>query len=464
MTNPRNRVNTNHHAAGIAGSDAGEAAKPVTRRSFLEKSATAAGILYGGAVVSRAYGQTVGANDKVRLGVIGCGGMGRGDLDTFFLNAEVECPVLCDVDDKNLAEVGSLVEKKRGKRPDITKDFRAVLDRKDIDCVLIATPDHWHALPTVMACQAGKDVYVEKPLATSIREGRAMVTAAEKHQRVVQMGTQWRSSKGIAEAVDYVQSGKLGKVTLVRGWAYHDWLPACPKKPDGAVPSGVDYERWLGPAPKRDFNPNRFHFNFRWFWDYAGGLMTDWGVHLINVMLWAMGPQTPKSVMSSGGNLNTDEAWETPDNQIAVYEFPDYMLVWEHKNGVGIGLNSRPWGISFTGTKATMFLTDAGFEVQSERRKGGGEEPKKFPGSGDARPAHVRNFLDCVKSRQQPVENVKVGHHVSTVAHLGNVAQRSGRKIYWDPVKEQVIGDKAANKLVGVQYRAPWKLPYYPKD
>jgi len=331
-----------------------------------------------------------------------------------------------------------------------------------VDCVLVATPDHWHALPTVMACQAGKDVYVEKPLATSIREGRAMITAAEKHHRIVQMGTQWRSGKHFAAAVEYVQSGKLGKVSLVRGWAFHDWLPACPKKPDAPVPAGVDYDMWLGPAPKHAFNPNRFHFNFRWYWDYAGGLMTDWGVHLINIMLWAMGPQPPKAVMSSGGNLNTDEAWETPDNQIAVYEFPDYMLIWEHKNGVGIGLNGRPWGISFTGSHGTLYLTDAGFEVQSERRKDG-DEPQKFPGSGDARPAHVRNFLDCVKSRQQPVENLTVGHHVSTVAHLGNVAQRSGRKIYWDHEKERVIGDKEADQLVGVEYRKPWKLPYYPK-
>lgn len=440
----------------------GASAVPVNRRGFLRTSTVAAGTLYGGLVVSRALGQTARASERVRLGVIGCGGMGRGDLDTFFLNPEVECPIVCDVDDANLAEASKLVERKRGKAPETTKDFRTILDRKDVDCVLVATPDHWHALPTVLACQAGKDVYVEKPLATSIREGRAMLTAAEKHGRVVQMGTQWRSSKSMAEAVDYVQSGKLGKVTLVRGWAYHDWLPACPKKPDGPVPSGVDYDLWLGPAPKRAFNPNRFHFNFRWFWDYAGGLMTDWGVHLINVMLWAMGPQPPRSVMSSGGNLNVDEAWETPDNQIAVYEFPDYLLVWEHKNGVGIGLNSRPWGISFTGSKATLFLTDAGWEVQSERRKEG-EEPKKFAGSGDARPAHVRNFLDCVKSRQQPVENLKVGHHVSTVAHLGNVAQRAGRKIYWDAEKERVKDDKAADRLIGVEYRAPWKLPYYPK-
>ncbi len=436
----------------------------VSRRQFLRTSATATATatLYGGLVVSRGLAQTTAASNKIRVALIGSGGMGRGDLDTFFLNPEVECPVVCDVDDKMIAEASKLVEQRRGKRPDTTREFERVLERKDVDAVIVATPDHWHALPTVLACQAGKDVYVEKPLATSVREGRAMITAAQEHQRVVQMGTQWRSGKHFAEAVEVVRSGKLGKVSLTRGWAYHDWLPACPKKPDGPVPDGVDYDRWLGPAPKRPFNPNRFHFNFRWFWDYAGGLMTDWGVHLINVMLWAMGPQPPRSIMSTGANLNVDEAWETPDAQMTVYEFPDYMLVWEHKNGVGIGLNGRPWGISFTGTEGTLFLTDAGYEILTERRKAA-EEPRRFPGSGDARPAHVRNFLDCVKSRQQPVKNLEVGHHVSTVAHLGNVALRAGRKIYWDHQKERVLDDREADRLIGVEYRKPWKLPYYPK-
>jgi predicted dehydrogenase len=435
----------------------------VTRRSFLQTSALAAGGWYGGLVVSNAFGQAaVPASEKIRVGLIGSGGMGRGDLATFLQNAEVECPVVCDVDDAMIAEGVKLVEQQRGKQPATTRDFREVLERKDVDVVLVATPDHWHALPTVLACQAGKDVYVEKPLATSIREGRAMVTAASRHGRVVQMGTQWRSGEHFAKAVEYVQSGKLGKVTLVRAWAYHDWLPACPKKPDGPVPTGVDYDFWLGPAPKREFNPNRFHFNFRWYWDYAGGLMTDWGVHLINILLWAMGPQPPVSVMSSGGNLNLDEAWETPDAQMAIYEFPAYMLVWEHKNGVGIGLNSRPWGMSFTGNLGTLFLTDQGFEVLSERRKGG-EEPQNFPGSGDARPAHVRNFLDCVKSRKAPSQNAQLGHHVSTVAHLGNVAYRAKRKIFWDADREQVKNDAEADRLIGVEYRQPWVLPYYPK-
>jgi predicted dehydrogenase len=221
----------------------------------------------------------------------------------------------------------------------------------------------------------------------------------------------------------------------------------------------VDYERWLGPAPQHAFNPNRFHFNFRWFWDYAGGLMTDWGVHLINMMLMGMGPEGPKSISSSGGKYVFDDNSETPDSQVTTYEFPNYMLVWEHKAGLNNGLNGRSWGVEWNGTEGTIILNDSGWEIITEKKQANLDSQKK-PGSGDPRPAHVRNFLDCVKSRQQPVLNLEVGHHVSTVAHLGNISYRTGRKIFWDAQKEQIVGDKDADKLVGVKYRKPWKLPY----
>jgi predicted dehydrogenase len=431
-----------------------------SRRTFLRNSglATASVPLFGAFVTSA----SVGANDKIRIGLIGCGGMGRGDLATFLKFPEVQCPVVCDVDDAMIAKGIELVEKHAGTRPVAVKDFRRVLDRKDIDAVVIATPEHWHALPTVLACQAGKDVYVEKPLATSIAEGRAMVEAARRHNRVVQMGTQWRSGTHWREAVELVQSGKLGRVGLVRGWAYHDWLGTIGSPPDAPPPSGVDYDLWLGPAAKRPFNPNRFHFNFRCFWDYAGGLMTDWGVHLINIMLWAMGADDPKTICSTGGKFVLRDNSETPDTQVTLYEFPTYTLIWEHKVGVGVGLNGRPWGISFSGSEATLILNDGGWEVIPEARKKS-IEALKAGGSGDARPAHVRDLLECMRSRQQPVENLEMGHHVSTVAHLGNIAFRSGGRIAWDAKRECVIGDSKSDALVGVAYRKPWKLPYYPR-
>jgi predicted dehydrogenase len=433
--------------------------KTLTRRSFLQQSTAAATLPVLGALVIPASSRAAAASEKVRVGLIGCGGMGKGDLSTFFLNPEVECPIVCDPDDHQLAGAASLVEEKRGKRPETVKDFRRVVERADVDAVIIATPDHWHALPSVLACQAGKDVYVEKPLALTIAEGRAMIEAAKRHDRVCQMGAQRLSSPTYREATDFVRSGQLGKVGLVRAWAYLDWIRPIGNPPDAAPPDHLDYDLWLGPAPKRPYNPNRCHFNFRWFWDYAGGLMTDWGVHLIQVLLWGMGSEPPKAVLSSGGKYVLEDNSETPDTQMTVYDFPTYTLVWEHKVGIGLGLYNRPWGMAFVGTEGTLIINDTGWEILREPSKDA-LEPKKFPGGPDPRPAHVRNFLDCVKSRQQPIENLDVGHHVSTVAHLGNIALRTGRRIVWDPAGERVVGDPEANQLVTVPYRAPWKLPY----
>jgi predicted dehydrogenase len=438
--------------------------RALSRRAFLGKSARAVALApgLGGCLLwatRRAPAATVGANDRIRLGLIGCGGRGRDVLGVFLTHAEVDCPVVCDVDDAMLAKTVELVEHKRGQRPETVKDFRRLLERKDVDAVLVATPDHWHALPTVFACQAGKDVYVEKPLATSIDEGRAMLEAAKLHQRVVQMGTQWRSGEHWKEAVEFVRSGKLGKIGLTRAWSYHDWLGNIGNPPDGEPPPGVDYDLWLGPAPKRPFNPSRFHFNFRWFWDYAGGLMTDWGVHQINIILWAMGLAHPKTVSSTGGKYVLTDNSETPDTQVAVYEFPNYTMIWEHKVGIGVGLNGRPWGISFTGSEGTLILTNREWEVVAEPKKKS-LESRKVPFSEDERVPHVKNFLTCLRSRQQPNENLELGHFVSAVAHLGNIAFRCGRKIVWDGEQERVVGDSEADRLVGVTYRKPWELPY----
>ena len=436
------------------------ALKSVSRREFVRTSALAAGaVALAGRFIRSARAGEPGANSRIRAGLIGCGGMGTGDLATFFKNPEVDCAILCDVDESHFGKSLELCAKHSRPKPDTVRDFRRVLDRKDVDIVIVATPDHWHAIPTVLACQAGKDVYVEKPLATTIDEGRAMLTASQKHNRIVQMGSQWKSCTHIIEAAEFVKSGKLGKVSMVRAWAWLDWQPTMGTLPDGQPPAGVDYDLWLGPAPKRPFNPNRFHYNFRWFWDYAGGLMTDWGVHLINMALMGMPQVPPKTVCSSGGTFVQNDMRETPDTQLAVYEFPDFILEWEHKSGMGVGLNGRSWGVSWSGTEGTILLNDEGWELVVEKRKGN-LDPAKHKGSGDARPAHVRNFLDCVKSRQPPVLNLELGHHVSTVAHLGNIAFRTGKKIVWDTSQERIVDDRAADKLIGVSYRRPWKLPY----
>jgi len=425
----------------------------ISRRGFISTPLAAA------ALAAARPSSAVAANDRVRIGMIGCGGISVADSQAFLAHPETEIVAVCDVDDAQIAKTVTRLEKLRGKRPEAVKDFRRVVDRKDIDVILVCTPDHWHALPTIAACQAGKDVYVEKPLATSIGEGRVMRDVAREYNRVVQMGTQWRSGEHYQEAVEMVRAGKLGKVRQVRCWAYLDWVTDCGNPPDEPAPVGVDYDMWLGPAPLRPFNKNRFHFNFRWFWDYAGGLMTDWGVHLINIALWAMGPEWPKSVVASGGKHVLTDNTETPDTQIAVYEFPSYTLIWEHQVQCGLGPDRREHGVAFTGTDATLIVDTSGWELFAEPKKRGMiEMQRKAVVDERVRAAHARNFLDCVKSRQAPVENLDLGHHVSAVAHLGNLALRSRSRIEWNGASGQVVNNEAANGLLTQPYRSPWKL------
>ncbi len=423
-----------------------------SRRAFLGGS-LAAGVAAAGA-------QPAAPSDRVRIGMVGCGGISVADSNAFLAHNDTEIAAVCDVDDAMIANTVARLEKLGRKKPDTVKDFRRITDRKDIDVVLVCTPDHWHALPTIAACKSGKDVYVEKPLATSVAEGRVMRDAAREHSRICQMGTHWRSGEHFREAVELVRGGKIGKVRQVRCWAYLDWVRDIGNPPDGPVPPGVDYNMWLGPAPERPFNKNRFHFNFRWFWDYAGGLMTDWGVHLLNVALWAMGPEWPKSVISSGGKYALQDNSETPDTQITVYDFPSYTLIWEHQVQCGLGPDRREHGMMFTGADATLIVDTGGWEIIPEPQKQYTVAAVKRRAKTDEtmRAAHARNFLDCVKSRQAPVENLEIGHHVSTVAHLGNLALRSRNRIEWDSAAERVTNNDAANALVTRPYRAPWKL------
>lgn len=428
----------------------------VTRRTFLASST----LSLTGACAAVERG-AVRPNERINVGLIGCGSMGRGDLRGFLMQPDVFCPVICDVDDAHLGEVAGYVEKAYGNRPDTVKDFRRVLDRADVDVVIVATPNHWHALPTVYACQAGKDVYVEKPLAKTIDEGHAMREAARRHRRVVQMGTQMHSGKHYRDAVEFVRSGKLGKLRIVRAWAYHYFkeLRGLDHPPDGESPDGVDYDLWIGPAPKRRFNPSRFHRNWRWFWDYAGGLMTDWGVHLLDLCLWALDSEPPQVVHSSGGRYVLDDNTETPDTQVAVYEFPSCTLMFEHRLQGGVAEGARSHGMSFFGSEGMLIIDGEGWEVKPEPHTNA-LEPLREEAVGDGRLEHIRNFLDCVKSRQQPVSNLEVGHFVTSVTHLGNLAFRSGAPVRWDAEKERVEDNPEADELVGCVYRSPWRLPY----
>ncbi len=451
--------------------------KPKSRRKFLQESIAFTAIAPASALLSvqpliashaASSSRVLGANDRIRVGLIGCGGMGRADLRDFLEVKNVECAALCDVDDEQSGKaLREVVEPVSQNPPLVTRDFRKVVDHNELDAVIVATPDHWHALPTVMACQAGKDVYVEKPLSVSIAEGRVMVETARKYDRVVQMGTQQRSASHYAEAVDYVKSGKLGKIRLVRAWAYLDWKGETPVLPDSEPPSTVDYDLWLGPAQKRPFNRNRFHFTFRWYWDYSGGLMTDWGAHMIDIANWAMGIKAPSSAVSIGGKFGyPHDAMETPDTQQVLWAFPDFSMVWEHALGVGRGPESREHGVSFHGNNGVLVVDRFGWEVYPEtdridkkmREFRSPGIPLQSAGNQDYHFLHVQNFLDCMRSRRRPNSDVEVGHNSMIACHLGNIAQRLGRQVKWDVETERMIDDPEAQNYVSREYRAPWKL------
>jgi predicted dehydrogenase len=394
--------------------------------------------------------------------------MGRADLRDFLKVKNIECVALCDVDDSQVAKTIKEIAEPAAQKPGLTtREFRKVLELKEVDAVIVATPDHWHALPTVMACQAGKDVYVEKPLSVAIAEGRVMVETARKHDRVVQMGTQQRSGPHYAEAVEYVKSGKLGKIRLVRAWAYLDWKGETPVLPDGPVPEGVDYDMWLGPAQKRPFNQNRFHFTFRWYWDYSGGLMTDWGAHMIDIANWGMGIKAPSSAVSIGGKFGyPNDAMETPDTQQVMWAFPGFSMIWEHALGVGRGPEAREHGVQFHGEQGVLVVDRGGWEVYPETDRI--DKPRVYRSaavprrpastSSDMHLLHVQNFIDCMHSRKRPNSDVEIGHNSMIACHLGNIAQRLGRQVKWDVDREMIIGDKEAETYVSRAYRPPWKL------
>jgi predicted dehydrogenase len=443
-----------------------------TRRRFLRNSASlaaGAGALSALALPSRAAAKGGSANDKLVLGAIGLNGMGFMDLQSLLLNDGVECGALCDVDSHVLNKRAGEVEKLTGIKPKLYGDYRKLLDNKDIDAVLIATPDHWHCLPMVEACQAGKDVYCEKPLGYSVEECQVMIAAAKRYNRVVQIGQWQRSGPHWTEAMDFVHSGKLGRIRTVRAWAYMNWFPPVPKIPDEPIPQGVDYDMWLGPAPKRPFNPNRFHFNFRFFWDYAGGLMTDWGVHILDVVLWGMQANAPNTIVASGGKLAyPDDAQETPDTLTALYEFDDFLMVWEHATMIGLGPFQRSHGIAFVGNNGTLVVDRQGWELFPEDRL---ENRRTVAYRMEARPPikmrqgergldqHTENFIDCIKTREQPRCNPEIGSLAAINAHLGNIAFRTGTKLHWDSAKMQFKDNAKANALLRANYRDPWKLP-----
>ena len=432
-----------------------------TRRVFIKNTAITTAALGLVPTFSSALAGCA-PSDRINVGVIGCNGQGFADLVPFLDHKNVECLALCDIDESVLNRRAADVEKIRGKKPaNLYKDWRKLIDNKDINVVIVGTPDHWHCLQMVAACEAGKDVYCEKPLGRTIEECNLMVSAAKRYKTVVQVGQWQRSDPHWQDAVNFIQSGKLGKIRLVRVFSYQGWCPSIPVRPDEPVPAGVDYDMWLGPATKRPFNQNRFHFTFRWFWDYAGGLMTDWGVHLLDYALYGMNVTTPKSVMAMGGKYGyPTDACETPDSLQTIYEFDGFNVMWDHAIGINDGAYGRNHGLGFVGENGTLVVDREGWEVIPEDVNGK-KRMEAVPlknGNGKGMNRHVTNFLDCVAKRDPNTNaSVEIGAHIAKFSAIGNIAYRTGKKLIWDGTK--FTNDSDANNFLIPNYREPWALP-----
>lgn len=419
----------------------------LTRRGFLSTSAVLCGLpasVYRAAVLAQEK-----PSERVRIGSIGVGRQGTGNLRGFKNQKGAQLVAVCDVDTGHLAEAAKLLDK-----PQTYSDFRKLLDAKDIDAVVVTTPDHWHALQTVMACRAGKDVYCEKPLSLTVAEGRAMVTAARDNKRVVQTGSQQRSGKEFLKACELVRNGAIGAVKTIKvGLPGPNWAKG--PVPDSDPPAGLDFETWLGPAPLRKYNANQVHYLFRFFWDYSGGQQTNFGAHHLDIAQWGLGmDDSGPTAIEGKASFNKDKWFETPETANINYTYATGVVM-----NCTLGKGGNRDGTTFEGEKGVVYVNRGKIEVTL-----GGEkvpDPYKLP-TGDtklyASTGHHADWLACIKSRKNPVCDVEIGHRSATVCHLGNIAVRTGKSIVWDPKAETITNDKDAAAMLTKEYRSPWKL------
>ncbi len=414
-----------------------------TRRTFL---------IGAGAAVAKA-----GPADRIRVAVLGVNGRGKDHIGGYQGLRDAEVALLCDPDSKVLAERAGQFEKQYGRKVLTATDLRKVFERKDIDAVSIATPNHWHSLAAIWACQAGKDVYVEKPGSHNIYEGRKMVEAAHKYKRIVQHGVQLRSSEALQEAVQQLRKGVIGKVYMARGLVFR-WRPSIGKKGIEPTPDYLNYDLWLGPAAKRPFSRRWVHYNWHWHWDFGNGDVGNQGIHETDMCMWGLGVDSlPKKITAMGDKFLFDDDKETPEVLTSTYLYPEEkkMIQFEvrhwctnEEHGVGVGN-------IFYGSDGYMLIKhyDAYETYLGQKREKG---PARKAG-GD----HYANFIKAVRSRKTSDQNgpVETAHLASGLAHLGNIAYRLNRQLTFDPVKERFAGDEQANAMLSRNYRAPYVVP-----
>jgi predicted dehydrogenase len=454
------------------------------RRNFVKTS--------GLGLTALSASRVLGANDRLNIGLIGCGGRGRGVARSMREAPNVAYTAVADVYKTN----GEIAREWAGADARFFQDFRKLLEVKDLDAVHIATPDHWHAIISILACQAGKDVYVEKPTSLTVREGRLMVNAARQYNRIVQVGTQHRSAPHFMKIAEMVKRGDIGRVNFVRIWNYANHTPdGIGRKPTQNPPADLDWDMYLGPSPKVPFNPNRFLGSFRYFWDYSGGYITDFGNHRLDTMQQIMGVEAPRTIAASGGRFVLEDDRETPDLLTVTYEYDGFIATYEgsNLNGHGMGgrtpghryYNSRgewdqPNGIAFYGTEATIYAERIGWEIFPEpdlpppgrrsnvagaREDGPPAPPKRaskvkrmWENVEEPTKAHCLNFVESVRSRKMPNADIDIGHRSTSIALLGNIAMKTGKKLHWDAKKEDFVGASDASAMLTRTLRQPWDL------
>jgi predicted dehydrogenase len=444
----------------------------LTRRDFIRRSSrTAGGLAAAGAVIqSFIPGSVLGANDRINIAVIGIHGRGREHYREWARNPGVRVKTICDPDENLFKACSDELEKLQGSRPKTEFDLRRVFDDKDIDAVSIATPDHWHALTAIWACQAGKHVYAEKPISHNIWEGRKVVEAARKYNRIVATGMQNRSINGVREAMKFLHEGKLGDIYMARALCFKP-RDSIGKQPDAPVPPGVHYDLWLGPAPARPFNPNRFHYNWHWFWDYGCSDMGNQGPHQMDIARWGLNKAVhPKKIKCVGGYFAFDSDQESPNTQIATFEYDDGKIVQFEVRGVYT--NSEEGiliGNLFYGALGWMQLNGNEWKTFFGRKNQPGPsytnadekaaDPSVLTGSGSS--PHFRNFIDTLRSgnRMNLPADIEEGHMSTSMCHLGNISNRLGRELTFDSHAERFIGDDIADSYLTRNYRNPYVVP-----
>lgn len=436
----------------------------ISRREFLETSGKAAlgvglGLKVAQALGTPAYAQTktVAASEKIRVGFIGVGGMGNGNLNGFMEHPEVQVVAVSDVHQQRMGAAAKKIEDKYGRKPFMDKDFRKILDRNDIDAVAISTPDHWHALPFIMACEAGKDVFCEKPISHDIVEAQSMLGAAKHYNRIVQIDTWQRSAPAFQDCIDFVRSGKMGKIAQCRAWMCGD--AGIGKHPIIQPPAGLDWDLWLGPAPKVPYHDAIDPGTWRWYYDYGTGMAGDWGVHMIDIVLLGMNSWHPLEVASVGGKLRCapDDDRTTPDTMLSIYKFPDFVMNWEvHVNGEGLDGGDNH-GSEFIGENGRLSVSRNSIKWNPYIKDMPGPE---HTNKGDN---HIGNFLKNMKSRGKCTSDIETMAYTTIACHLANLSYQHGKSITWDGQKGVVVGDNKAMQCPAFhrEYRKPWKLPIY---